>query len=241
MATDLKLENYCQHYFLDYPQLAYSITSNCILEADIKRFQNMNYLSGTVPNIFKHVFELVNAKKPSRYPYIENVNLLSKKIVQLTSLIFTGINDSNCIETIVPQPSVGNRPSLPVDCKIFELKAEGTHSNRILNAFLELNVTRKDIEKLPVALHYLFAEVLESSRLNPPIDKGSRIYELLLRPDFLAHATFDEDRESYGELFLIIVKDVFKFFTTPKQNAIKLTVMYRRSIHFRHEYRPHRT
>lgn len=208
LATDLKLENYCQHYFLDYPQLAYSISSCCILEADIKRLQNVNYLSGPVPNIFKHIFEIVNAQKPSRYPYIENVNLLSKKVVQLTNFIFTGINDSDCIATIFPPPSVGNRPSLPADCKIFEMMEGSTQSHQdtcILNAFLELNMTRKDIEKLPVALHYLFAEVLESSRLKPPIDKGSKIYELLLRPDLLAHATFDEDRESYGEHFIFFI------------------------------------
>lgn len=221
LATDLKLENYCQHYFLDYPQLAYNITSSCILEADIKRLQNMNYLSGPVPNIFKHIFEIVNAQKPFRYPYIENVNSLSKKIVQLTNFIFTGTNDSDCIETIIPLPSAGSRPSLPADCKIFEMKEDFTQSHQdtykhsILNAFLELNVTRKDIEKLPVALHYLFAEVLESSRLNPPIDKGSRIYELLLRPDLLAHATFDEDRESYGELFFIFVNVGNNFFISP--------------------------
>lgn len=48
-------------------------------------------------------------------------------------------------------------------------------------------MTRQDIEKLPTALHFLFAEALELHRLQPPIEIGAKAYELLLRSDLLEH------------------------------------------------------
>lgn len=52
--------------------------------------------------------------------------------------------------------------------------------------FLEL--TRKDIERLPVAVHLCIAECLEYSRLEPPIGFSPTTYELILRSDLVAHA-----------------------------------------------------
>lgn len=60
-------------------------------------------------------------------------------------------------------------------------------STCIVNCFIDLGMTRRDIEKLPTALHFLFAEALELHRLQPPIEIGAKAYELLLRSDLLEH------------------------------------------------------
>lgn len=72
-----------------------------------------------------------------------------------------------------------------------------SHNHKIVNAFLDLGITRTDVEQLPIAIHYIFAEALEHSRLTPPIECGQKAYELLLRPELLAHFTVDSD--TYGK------------------------------------------
>lgn len=77
-------------------------------------------------------------------------------------------------------PSDDN-PKLPLD-------------KRIVAAFLCLKIDRRIIEQLPIAVQYLFAESLEQSRFDPPIERStSDVCKLLLRPELLAHANFERD------------------------------------------------
>lgn len=76
---------------------------------------------------------------------------------------------ANCIDN----------PKLPLD-------------QRVVSAFLGMQITRRDIEQFPAALQYLFFEALEQSRIDPPIGlSATEVCKLLLRPDLLAHANFE--------------------------------------------------
>lgn len=185
---DLQLDCYCLHYFLDYPKMGYNNSACFITELETKKLLNQNYLSGPVPNIFQTVYNIINGTLQSRYPYVHKVNDLSKKIIQLTYIISTGsTNIDECIEFLVPHNRLQKNQS--VDNQTLPML--------IVNMFLELGITRKHIENLPTALHYLFAEALEHSRLEPSINSTSKAYELLLRPELVTHAQFNSEKECY--------------------------------------------
>lgn len=86
LAMDLQFECYCLHYFLDYPQLAYTNSGSFINESETKKLLHQHLLADEVPNIFKYIFDFVNGKQRKPYPYIQNVNPLSKKVLQVSVL-----------------------------------------------------------------------------------------------------------------------------------------------------------
>lgn len=85
----LQLECYAWHYFLDHPQLPLIIgtTDLTIHEVDTKKLLDQHYLSPEIPNIFKYLLNVISGRPTATYPYIENVNLLSRNIVQVSLLM----------------------------------------------------------------------------------------------------------------------------------------------------------
>lgn len=74
-------------------------------------------------------------------------------------------------------------------------------SKCIVNCFIDLGMTRQDIEKLPTSIHFLFAEALELHRLQPPLEIGAKAYELLLRGDLLEHTLRKVEVIGKGECY----------------------------------------
>lgn len=90
MALELKLENYRLHYFLDFPQLINYKTNNFINAKDSEKLQNTHLLkTDNLPNIFQYIKQILNEPQEltEAYPYIKNVNRMSKNIIQLIYLI----------------------------------------------------------------------------------------------------------------------------------------------------------
>lgn len=184
IAIDLNLEAYCLHYFLDYPELVYINSSSYIDDSCKKKLLYQQYLSEEVPNIFKSIYEMLNSRHEQLmpYPYIANVNQMSKNMIELVALITTD-SMKNSIATI---NFLQLQPKQPEQQNSFS----GTKPERdvkIMNAFLERKISRQDIARLPTALHYLLADVLENQRNTPPIDCPPEAYELFLRPELYAN------------------------------------------------------
>lgn len=120
------------------------------------------------------------------------VDILSSS--QLTYLITTRKHlfyspADECINSIALSPA-----TVPMDSTPSDDDPKLPLDNRIVAAFLHLQITRRIIEQLPIALQYLFAESLEPSRFDPPIERStSDVCKLLLRPELLAHANFERD------------------------------------------------
>lgn len=223
LSYDLQLECYSLHYFLDHPKVAYLSSNSFITESETKLLQNQHYFSGEVPNIFRHIYELLTGKSGDaqqqtigRYPYIGNVNELSKRVIQIMHLIVTGSIDVNsCIKFVQQQPHGGRDCLLePAELRIATAETDPESTlmpdtvdllyKQLVYTMIDLNVTRKDIERLPTALHYIFAEALEHIREVPPIEMGEKAYRLLLRPELLAHGKPDSYGKS-GIIALIVV------------------------------------
>lgn len=204
LAIDLHLESFSLHYFLDYPELAHTTSARYISEADRKKFVHKQFLNYKVANIFQTINELLkgNVDTIEPYPCIAGVNQWSKNMVQLTSLIANG-DMQNCVNIINVWPAQPNLKECGdteacTDDSMTTAKPMAVDVSRqqlLIDTLLAMKITRQDIGRLPLTLHYLLAEELEMSRLNPPMNCHPNVFELILRPDLYANTMLEIEKE----------------------------------------------
>lgn len=97
------------------------------------------------------------------------------------------VNESGIDEEQIETFNFGSKLDTEPEIQTPQAKNAESKSKCIVTCFIDLGITRRDIEKLPTALHFLFAEALELHRLQPPIEIGAKAYELLLKPELLEH------------------------------------------------------
>lgn len=194
LALDLKLDSYCLHYFLDNPDLVYMYGNECIVEIDVNTLHDKNCLKIKKPSIYDAINEMISKREtdiaPSLYPYIPNVNPISKRVIDLIALTATdgavdGTYHFNSAKTREP-------PIAKIRNKLSEMEIR----SKALQQVLAMNMSRKEISRFPPAIHYLLAEILERCRIDPPPVSDSRAFELILRPELYGNTIFDPDKET---------------------------------------------
>lgn len=192
LALDLKLDSYCLHYFLDNPDLVYMYGNGCIVDIDTSTLHDRNCLAVKMPSIYDTINELFCKKRKdfAPYPYIPNVNPLSKRIIDLVALTVTegavdGTYNFNSMKTKV-QPIERVRNKLNDD----DIR------NKAMQQLLAMNMSRKEMSRFPPIIHYLLAEILEKCRIDPPHVIDSKAFELILRPELHRNTVFDSTKEA---------------------------------------------
>lgn len=87
LCIDLGLDAYINHYWKDCPnicKLNYDPSQRQISEIDLKRIIQPTYFNPEPPNIFNHLYMLLKRRNDIKYPYINNVNTISKDIVEVS-------------------------------------------------------------------------------------------------------------------------------------------------------------
>lgn len=100
ISSDLRLQDYVIHYWKDFPDLFNLNVNNENSQFSLNDISKVQ--SSILPNIpldiMKHFYDLITKKDCQPYPYIKNVNPLSKNYVQIVGLIINGCPDNNRIE-----------------------------------------------------------------------------------------------------------------------------------------------
>ncbi|XP_062701630.1 anaphase-promoting complex subunit 1 [Aedes albopictus] len=188
LSSDAKLEKFQLHYFLDFQHLV-DLRSCCFIkEEDRTKFINVNDIDfENIPKIFSYIHTiLLNPNKPEmrHYPCLEKINNRSRDIILIIAYLYRVKGLSKWITNQLETLSVGLDVSLSDD--IDQIMA-----NVIIKLLLKRGYNRVILEKLPVSIHYLIAQFLETYRNKPINIYEADVYELLLRPELYAHATFD--------------------------------------------------
>lgn len=193
LALDLRLDQYCVHYFLDYPELIAAEVACAIDDADKAKLSNGKYLSLRVPNIFKTVNDWIDGNQQivPFYPYIPSVNPLSKSIVELVAMIGTRTSTASTFAVI----GSANEPIADKNALMEDGMTANETSERVLKKIVDIGMTRKDINRLPPAIHYLLVAELESCRNHTPMDCDPKAFELLLRPELLSNTMLESEKE----------------------------------------------
>lgn len=202
LALDLQLDSYCLHYFLDCPDLVFMYGNGSIAELDKNALYDQHCLTLKIPNFYGTVNDLYSKTEEAftPYPYIPNVNPMSKCIVDLLALITSNglVEGTYNFNTLKPKEQ-------PMEVNGIRLSDAEVRS-KALEQILAMNITRKQIARFPPAIHFLVAEILESCRIDTPQVKDPRAYELIHRP----------------ELYSNTVCDVLKDLTTRRHTNVKI-------------------
>lgn len=193
LAVDFELERYKLHYIIDNSHLVLVKTKMIILSKDSDKLFRKE-LIGIPVSIFEEVLHLISNKSPLRkFPFIANVNVMSKDIFEIIAVIFDKVKvPADAIDAIKvnedqKMPSIG--PSKKMNAP--------TNSKIIIDALIRKNITRTQLERLPMAINYIISQALETARLNPPMGCSAAAYKLLLRPELYSHAAFKKSNKSF--------------------------------------------
>ncbi|XP_055370778.1 anaphase-promoting complex subunit 1 isoform X2 [Condylostylus longicornis] len=166
LALSMKLSSYCLHYTLNFPYLRKISSHDFYNEEDAAKMQHKHLLTERVPNIFQQISDIIHGREISKYPCIFKVNTMSKNVVQLVSLIIHGHEK---IRNWLQNLEIPGTQSMEIS-KI-KKRYISTNLNRnvqLIQMLINMDMNRKDIERLPASIHFIIAQSLEYSRLVPP-------------------------------------------------------------------------
>ncbi|CAB3377512.1 Hypothetical predicted protein [Cloeon dipterum] len=182
LASDLKVPMYIEHYWKDYPYVCrpYNSQERQMQPSDLSKLT----LKVSEPSSIMHMVQMFldcPSRQPRPYPYLANVNDLSRDVVQLTALLTLGVKN----------PKIDLEPFVHYSGSSFlrkELEKEKIPHNtsvaeRAIQLMVQRNVTQSVIERLPGSIALLFMCALSECRENPPPDWSEEAFKLVGRED----------------------------------------------------------
>lgn len=188
LSLDLKLEKFQLHYFVDFQHLIH-LRSHCFIKKeDSVKFVNVSDTDFEhIPNIFQYIHALIaNAGNAELLPYtcMERINSRSRDMILIIAYLYRAKGLSKWITKQLEGVLKGFKPLATDD-------VDKLMANAVIRVLIKRGYNRLNIEKLPVSIHYLIAQFLETNRNKPLNIYEAEVYELLLRPELYAHVTFD--------------------------------------------------
>uniref|UniRef100_A0A1A9WDA7 Uncharacterized protein n=1 Tax=Glossina brevipalpis TaxID=37001 RepID=A0A1A9WDA7_9MUSC len=189
LAIDMQLQSYIFHYTLDFPFLANNISKKCILtEQHGAQMLHKELLQVPAPSVYKQLERVLQNVDAVPYIYVESINDLSRNILQIITLIMHGhLKIKHWTE---PLEFIDSVQSFFPKRKKRYISSHVSRSEQVIQMLISMEMTRKHIERLPVALHLMIAECLENARLQPPLGSSPATYELILRSELVSHSIF---------------------------------------------------
>ncbi|XP_032594835.1 anaphase-promoting complex subunit 1 [Drosophila grimshawi] len=188
LAIDMQLDSYILHYHLDFPELTQKTTKLTMLsEEHGAQMLYQELLRMPAPSIYAQLEHVLRGREEvAPYSYVECINERSRNVVQLISLVMHGHHKLkhwwHLLEHFGAVQS--NYPKRPKR----SISADVPRCHQVIELLLCMQMTRRDITRLPAAVHLVLAEALERARLTPPVGSSWAAYELILRPELAAHA-----------------------------------------------------
>ncbi|EDW62517.1 anaphase-promoting complex subunit 1 [Drosophila virilis] len=199
LAIDMQLDSYIFHYHLDFPELTHKTTKLTMLGNEhgaLMLYQEL--LRMPAPSVhlqLEHV--LLGREEVPPLSYLECINERSRNMVQLVSLVMHGHTKLKHWWQLLEifgavQSNFKKRPKRSISVDV-------PRCHQVLELLLCMQLTRRDIERLPAAVHLVVAECLEQARLMPPMGSSMATYELILRPELAAHAQLPFLETTFGQ------------------------------------------
>ncbi|XP_058812243.1 anaphase-promoting complex subunit 1 [Topomyia yanbarensis] len=193
IALDLKVEKFQLHYYLDFPHLI-SLRSYCfVTKQDTAKFVNVaEHEYEDIPNIFQYVHSLIaysGNQFSTPFPCFDNINNRTRDVILIVAYLYRTKGLTTWIAEQL-EKLLDNSNLLVTD------DVDMTMANVVMQVLIKRGYNRLKIEKLPISIHYLIAQFLETNRNKPLNIYEAEVYELLLRPELLAHVTFDAQIQS---------------------------------------------
>ncbi|KAJ8947314.1 hypothetical protein NQ318_004566 [Aromia moschata] len=200
LSADLNLIHYNLHYWKDFPQYGTFSRGSSISQTDLKNVILWPSISDKPVDVMQHIYCLLQGSTIPPYNYLANVNERSRDIIQLCGVL-SEANRSTQFE-------------IPLDSFVKELNncntqahhktiiIDGSAIEQVVLLMVEMKITTRYLDTLPVGIYFLFYNALWKCRENPPSDWPADAYYLLWREDLAAQALKmeKEKQESSQEL-----------------------------------------
>lgn len=111
LSTDLNFSKFSHHYFIDFPNICQlNNLKSQIGVKDLQKITPPNYMPLKPPSIFETLAQLLGRNDVAPFPYLSQVNVRTKNVIQLTALITRGKENPNLqleqfIKLVVPAGS----------------------------------------------------------------------------------------------------------------------------------------
>lgn len=176
LSNDLGLENFSLHYWYDFPHDAIVKNKSILSENDRKLLITYDWMNNEPTNIFMHIYKLLKGEEISPYPFMDNVNVRSKDIVQLCGLIS---QHKYQLDSLVKNISL-------IKQNDDDLLNERTNSQLVL-MMVKMGLTMDYLNTLPFGIRLLFYNKLWQLRESPPTNWPMEAYLLISREDLAIH------------------------------------------------------
>lgn len=157
LSIDLNLNSFASHYVTDFPELVKNDRKVVIKDLDAKKLLHTQFYFGSdVPNLFKFIYTVICGVATNPYPYIRDLNVTSKNIAQIMSLIFERVTDlSTCVKKIVPPGGRHELASVNEDKKKGALYDDATSlPHKIIYHLIDMGM--KSLQKMKNFLKQFF-------------------------------------------------------------------------------------
>jgi anaphase-promoting complex subunit 1 len=198
LSTDFKLEKFRYHYIKDNPKLCNTKSKREISTSGSEILLRKELIGSHDPiSVFHEIAKLTCKSKFDPYPFIPNVNNLSKDIYEILAVIFEKVKMPNDASVLIKV--CDNQMTSSQNKSNFQ-PGSSTIQKVVIDTMIRKGITRKDMERLPIAIHYMISQTLETVRLNPPVGSCAKAFKLLLRPELFTHAAFKRNKKSIKEV-----------------------------------------
>ncbi|RZC33842.1 anaphase-promoting complex subunit 1, partial [Asbolus verrucosus] len=199
VASDLGLTEYLVHYWKDFPEICPIKNSGNIGQNHKKYILEYSFITEKPVNIMQFIYDLIQGNNEfTPYPYINNVNIKSRDIIQICGVIFKEISKNIPVESLIKIVELNHAPSdqccMPE--QEFVTNEDNTSAEQATLLMTEKKMTVRDLDTLPPAIYLLLYSSLWKCRNNPPSDLPAEAYYLLWRDDLAAQALKIEKEKS---------------------------------------------
>ncbi|XP_012268770.2 anaphase-promoting complex subunit 1 isoform X2 [Athalia rosae] len=192
LSTDLNFTSFSRHYFIDFPNVCHAnALKSQISASDLEKITPPNYMPRKPPNVFETLYHLLKGHDIAPYPYLSQINVRTKNIVQLTALITRGQENpalqlEQFTKLVIPAGSRVDSQDLSKPVRENPTSSEYVGSERAVLLFHEMGMSCKDLEIFPPGISLLLNEVMHRCRERPPSNWPTAAYTLIDRQDLAA-------------------------------------------------------
>ncbi|KAG6438796.1 hypothetical protein O3G_MSEX000232 [Manduca sexta] len=175
----------------------------------LEKLSEPTYFSREPPNIFSYLNSMLKDVDVGYYPYLTDVNNMSKDLIEVLPLVGVGA----CA-------GVWRVCRRAWQCAASTPRAPAAHAHapahcQAVQALCDIGMTPRDVDNLPPAIGLFLLTIFSRCKAEPPVDWPVEAYNLVMREDLALQAEIAESIKStsdymecmYGFFYCIWLSD----------------------------------
>lgn len=180
LSFELNLKEYQLYYFKEFPEY-YATKNTCLSLDDLKDCAAPQCIGETPPSVTQLLLGLLERKPVKALPVMQNVNTLTRNVVEICSLYLTGCDNLDGLICNIAPISLKCESNENSKKKITDLT--GNKHEMVVSLMAELGIKSCNLNSFPIGIKLLLHNALWLCREQPPMNWNFDTYKLLSRMD----------------------------------------------------------